>query len=149
MATATFKAVSRKGKGGLVVENESRGFKIVIDEPENLGGTDKDMNPVEGLLVSLGSCLVIVGSAFAKGQGIDLQDLWVETEGDFDPDGFLLGKEGVRPGFEAVRFTIHIKSSSPEEKLGEFIKFMESRCPVSDTLGNGTRVIANKLIIER
>ena len=149
MATATFKAVSRKGKGGLVVENESRGFKIVIDEPENLGGTDKDMNPVEGLLVSLGSCLVIVGSAFAKGQGIDLQDLWVETEGDFDPDGFLLGKEGVRPGFEAVRFTIHIKSSSPEEKLGEFMKFMESRCPVSDTLGNGTRVIANKLIIER
>ena len=149
MATATFKAVSRKGKGGLVVENESRGFKIVMDEPENLGGTDKDMNPVEGLLVSLGSCLVIVGSAFAKGQGIDLQDLWVETEGDFDPDGFLLGKEGVRPGFEAVRFTIHIKSSSPEEKLGEFMKFMESRCPVSDTLGNGTCVIANKLIIER
>ncbi len=149
MATATFKAVSRKGKGGLVVENESRGFKIVMDEPENLGGNDKGMNPVEGLLVSLGSCLVIVGSAFAKGQGIDLQDIWVETEGDLDPDGFLLGKEGVRPGFEAVRFTIHIKSSSPEEKLGEFKKFMESRCPVSDTLGNGTRVTANKLVIER
>ena len=149
MAAATFKAVSRKGKGGLVVENESRGFKIVMDEPENLGGTDKGMNPVEGLLVSLGSCLVIVGSAFEKGQGIELQDLWVETEGDLDPDGFLLGKEGVRPGFEAVRFTIHIKSSSPEEKLGEFMKFMESRCPVSDTLGNGTRVIANKLVIER
>ena len=149
MAAATFKAVSRKGKGGLVVENESRGFKIVMDEPENLGGTDKGMNPVEGLLVSLGSYLVIVGSAFAKGQGIDLQDLWVEIEGDLDSDGFLLGKEGVRPGFEAVRFTIHIKSSSPEEKLGEFMKFMESRCPVSDTLGNGTRVIANKLVIER
>ena len=149
MATATFKAVSRKGKGGLVVENESRGFKIVLVEPENLCGTDKGMNPVEGFLVSLGSCLVIVGSAFAKGQGIDLQDIWVETEGDLDPDGFLLGKEGVRPGFEAVRFTIHIKSSSPEEKLGEFKKFMESRCPVSDTLGNVTRVIANKLVIER
>ena len=149
MATATFKAVSRKGKGGLLVENESRGFKIVMDEPENLGGTDKGMNPVEGLLVSLGSCLVIVGSAFAKGQGIDLQDLWVETEGDLDPDGFLLGKEGVRPGFDDVRFTIHIKSSSPEDKLREFQKFMESRCPVSDTLGNGTRVTANKLVIER
>ena len=149
MATATFKAVSRKGKGGLVVENESRGFKIVMDEPENLGGTDKGMNPVEGLLVSLGSCLVIVGSAFAEGQGIDLQDIWVETEGDLDPDGFMLGKEGVRPGFEAVRFTIHIKSSSPEDKLHEFKKFMESRCPVSDNLGNGTRVTASELVIER
>ncbi len=149
MATATFKAVSRKGKGGLLVENESRGFKIIMDEPENLGGTDKGMNPVEGLLVSLGSCLVIVGAAFAKGQGIDLQDLWVETEGDLDPDGFMLGKEGVRPGFDDVRFTIHIKSSSSEDKLRAFQKFMESRCPVSDTLGNGTRVTANKLVIER
>jgi uncharacterized OsmC-like protein len=149
MAVVTFKAVSRKGKEGLVAESESRGFKIVMDEPENLGGTNKGMNPVEGLLVSLGSCLVIVGAAFAKGQGIDLQDLWVETEGDLDPDGFLLGKEGVRPGFEAVRFTIHIKSSSSEEKLSEFKKFMESRCPVSDTLGNGTQVTASELVIER
>ena len=75
--------------------------------------------------------------------------MWVETEGDLDTDGFLLGKEGVRPGFEAVRFTIHIKSSSPIKKLGEFMKFMESRCPVSDTLINGTRVTANELVIER
>jgi len=149
MATATFKAISRKGKEGLIAESESRGFKIIMDEPESLGGTNKGMNPVEGLLVSLGSCLVIVGSAFAKAQGIDLQDLWVETEGDLDPDGFMLGKEGVRPGFEAVRFTIHIKSSSPEDKLREFQKFMESRCPVSDTLGNGTRVTASELVIER
>ena len=62
---------------------------------------------------------------------------------------FMLGKEGVRPGFDDVRFTIHIKSNSSEDKLCEFQKFMESRCPVSDTLGNGTRVIANKLVIER
>ncbi|MCD6577123.1 MAG: OsmC family protein [Anaerolineaceae bacterium] len=149
MAAVTFKAVTHKGSGGLVAESEARGFKIVMDEPENLGGTDKGMNPVEGLLVSLGSCLVIVGSAFAKGHGIDLQDLWVETEGDLDPDGFLLGKEGVRPGFQAVRFTIHIKSSSPEDKLREFKKFIESRCPVSDTLGNGTRVTASELVIEK
>ena len=149
MAVTIFKAVTHKGTEGLVAESETRGFKIIMDEPESLGGTDKGMNPVEGLLVSLGSCLVIVGAAFAKGHGIDLQDLWVETEGDLDPDGFLHGKEGVRPGFEAVRFTIHIKSSSPEDKLQEFKKFMESRCPVSDTLGNGTRVTASELVIER
>lgn len=149
MAAVTFKAVSRKGKEGLVVENESRGFKMVMDEPENLGGTNKGMNPVEGLLISLGSCLVIVGSAFAKAHDIDLQDIWVETEGDLDTDGFLMGKEGVRPGYQDVRFTIHIKSNSPEDKLRAFQKFMESRCPVSDTLGNGTHVKGNELVIER
>jgi len=149
MATVTFKAVSHKGKSGLVVESQTHGFKVVMDEPENLGGTNQGMNPVEGLLVSLGSCLVIVGAAFAKAQGIDLQDLWVETEGDLDTDGFLKGKEGVRPGFQDVRFTVHIKSNSPEAKLHEFQKFMESRCPVSDTLSKGTRMKANALVIER
>lgn len=149
MSLETFKATSYKGKEGLIVENETRGFQIIMDEPANLGGTNKGMNPVEGLLVSLGSCLVIVGSAFAKARGIDLQDLWVETEGDLDTDGFLLGKEGIRSGFKEIRYTVHIKSSSPEEKLHEFLKFMESRCPVSDTLGKGTKFIANELIIEQ
>ncbi len=149
MANTTFKAVSYKGSGGLEVINESRGFKITMDEPAELGGSNKGVNPVEGLLVSLGSCLAIVGMAFAKANDIDLQDIRVETEGDLDTDGFLHGKEGVRPGFQAVRFTIHVKSSSSEEKLRAFQKFMESRCPVSDTLGKGTQVIANDIVIER
>lgn len=149
MAVTTFKATSRKGTSPLEVINESRGFKVIMDEPESLGGTDKGMNPVEGLLISLGSCLVIVASAFAKANHIDVQDVWVETEGDLDTDGFLLGKEGVRPGYQAIRFTIHIKSNSPADKLEEYKKFIESRCPVSDTLGKGTVVTAHELVIER
>jgi uncharacterized OsmC-like protein len=148
MALTTFKAVTHKGNEGLVAIGETRGFKVVMDEPESLGGTNKGFNPVEMLLVALGGCLVIVASVFAKSQEIDLQDIWVETEGDLDPAGFMHGKEGVRPGFQTVRATIHIKSNSPEDKLLEFQKFMESRCPVSDTL-MGTQVVAEKLIIER
>jgi len=149
MAIETFKAISKKGDGGLSVVSETRGFKITMDEPKSLGGTNQGMNPVEGILVSLGSCLVIVGAAFAKSHGINLQDIRVETEGDLDPDGFLKGKEGVRSGYQEVRFTVTIKSDAPEEKLQAFHKFMESRCPVSDTLGQGTKVIANDLVIER
>ena len=147
MALVTFKAVSRKLPTGLAVENESRGFKLIMDEPAELGGTDLGMNPVEALLTALGSCLVIVVSAFAPAHGIKVEDLVVETEGDLDTDGFLKGKEGVRPGYQNVRFTIRFKSDASEEKLREFKKFVESRCPVSDTLMNGTTVIANDLVI--
>jgi uncharacterized OsmC-like protein len=149
MAVTTFKATSRRGTSPLEVVNEVRGFKVTMDEPESLGGTDKGMNPVEGLLISLGSCLVIVVSAFANAHKINVQDVWVETEGDLDPDGFLLGKEGVRPGYQAVRLTLHIKSDSPEDKLQEFVKFVYSRCPVGDTLRLGTSVSANQFVIER
>lgn len=149
MAVTTFTATSRRGSNPLEVVNETRGFKLIMDEPESLGGTNKGMNPVEGLLVSLGSCLVIVVSAFASAHKIDIQDVWVDTEGDLDPDGFLLGKEGVRPGYQAIRLTLHIKSNSPEDKLQEFVKFVYSRCPVGDTLRLGTVVSANDFVIER
>ncbi|MBE6829194.1 MAG: OsmC family peroxiredoxin, partial [Ruminococcaceae bacterium] len=52
----TFKAVAKKSPEGLKVETNARGFKIVLDEPEDLGGTNTGMNPVEAILCSLGAC---------------------------------------------------------------------------------------------
>ena len=147
MAIKTFKAVSRKLPEGLAVESEVRGFKIVLDEPKELGGTNKGMNPVEALLCALGSCQTIVASAFAKAKGIDLQDFWVELEGDLDTDGFM-GKADVRPGFQEIRFKMHIKSNSPKEKIEEFVKFIENTCPVGDSLANPVRLVLSDVVIE-
>lgn len=137
MAIQTFKAVS-KLKSGLAVEASARDFKITIDEPASMGGSNTGMNPMEGLLAVVGACQTIVAASFAKAQGVDLQDLWIEMEGDLDPQGFLHGKAGVRPGFQEIRYVFHIKSSSPPEKLEAFREFVESRCPVSDTVIHGT-----------
>ena len=147
MAVVTFKATS-KLVSGLQVDNQVRDFTVRMDEPKSLGGTDTGMNPVEALLAALGSCLTIVSAAFAKAHKIDLQEFWVELEGDLDPDGFLKGKPGVRNGFQQVRFTPHIKSSSSPEEIEEFMEFVKSRCPVSDVMLNGTVVIPVKPVIE-
>lgn len=147
MAVVTFKATS-KMVSGLQVDNHVRDFTVRMDEPKNLGGTDTGMNPVEALLAALGSCLTIVAAAFAKAQNIDLQDFWVELEGDLDPDGFLKGKPGVRNGFQEVRLTPHIKSSSSPAEIDKFMEFVKSRCPVSDVMVNGTVVVPAKPVIE-
>ncbi|MCD4671312.1 MAG: OsmC family protein [Anaerolineaceae bacterium] len=68
--------------------------------------------------------------------------------GDLDPDGFLKGKEGVRMGFDEVRFTPHIKSSSSPEEVSKFMDFVKSRCPVGDVMGNGTRILPADAVIE-
>ena len=149
MPVVTFKAVSRKLPSGLAVESEARGFKIIMDEPPQLGGTDTGMNPVEVLLSALGGCQCIVGAAFARAQHIDLQDIWVEVEGDLDPDGFLKGAAGVRNGFQEIRMTLHLKSDSPVEKLKEFAEFIASRCPVEDNLFSETKIVAQPIVIER
>lgn len=149
MAITTFKAVSRKLPNGLAVENSVRGFKFIMDEPADLGGTDTGMNPVEALLCGLGSCQTIVAFAFAKAKRINLIDFWVELEGDLDADGFLLGKPGVRNGFQEIRFNMHFVTDAASEKVAEFRKFIESRCPVGDTLLNGVSLKAGEIIIEK
>ncbi|PIE51237.1 peroxiredoxin [Candidatus Fermentibacteria bacterium] len=149
MASVTFKATSRKLPGGLAVENESRGFKLTMDEPAELGGTDTGMNPVEALLCALGSCQCIVGAAFAKAKNISFTELWVETEGDLNPDGFIKGLPDVRRGFEEIRFKLHIKTDNDEEQIYDFAEFMQERCPVEDNLQNSTPVKALPVEIVR
>lgn len=147
MPIATFKAKSKLVEG-LQVDNTVRNFTMRMDEPVSLGGTDTGMNPVEAQLIALGSCLTIVAGAFAKAHNIDLQEFWVELEGDLDPDGFLRGAPGVRMGFNQVRVTPHIKSNSSSEEIEEFMTFIKSRCPVSDMMMNPTEVIAADPVIE-
>ncbi len=149
MPSVTFKATSRKLPGGLAVESESRGFKVTMDEPKDLGGTDTGMNPVEALLCALGSCQCIVAAAFAKSKGISFEELWLDVEGDLNPAGFLKGLPDVRRGFEEVRFTLHIKTDADTEKVYDFAEFIEDRCPVEDNLKNGVPVVAQPVVIER
>ena len=147
MAITTFKASSKLVEG-LQVDNFVRDFQTRMDEPKSLGGSDTGMNPVEAMLAALGSCQVIVAAAFAKSQGIDLQDFWVELEGDLDTDGFLKGKPGVRMGFQEVRIVPHIKTSASAEDVAKFMDFIKSRCPVGDVMVNGTKVLPAEAVIE-
>jgi len=149
MALTTYKAISRNLPGGLAVESESRGFKMTIDEPPSMGGTDTGMSPAEALLVSLGSCQCVVAAAFAKSQGIDLKEFWVEVEGDLDPAGFMKGDPNVRPGYQEIRFKMHIRTDAPRDKVEAFQRFIESRCPVGDSLGNGVSLKPATIVIER
>lgn len=136
----TFKATAKRLPEGLQVETNSRGFKILMDEPENLGGTDVAMNPVEALLCALGSCQTIVATAFAAANDIIFEELHIDLEGDLDPDGFM-GLADVRNGFQEIRFVMRFKSDEPKEKLEAFAKFIENRCPVGDNLANGVKLV--------
>lgn len=143
----TFKAVAKKTDVGLQVECESRGFKVILDEPESLGGTDTGMNPVELVLCALGACQSIVVAAFAKAKRFEYEAFHVELEGDLDPDGFM-GKSDVRNGFQEIRFSMHSKTSETQERCDEFAKFVEKTCPVGDNLANGVNLVLSRVVKE-
>jgi uncharacterized OsmC-like protein len=143
----TFKATAKKLPEGLLVETDSRGFKVLMDEPKDLGGSDKSLNPVENVLCALGACQTICAFAFAKSQGIDLEDFHVELEGDLDPDGFM-GKAPVRNGFQEIRFTMHFKTNASQEQAEKFADFIEGHCPVGDCLQNGVPLVRAGVVID-
>ncbi|MEA4920545.1 MAG: OsmC family protein [Clostridiaceae bacterium] len=135
----TFKATAKKLPEGLQIETSSRGFKILLDEPEELGGTNAGMNPVEALLCALGACQAIVASAFAEAQDFKFEEIHIELEGDLDPDGFM-GLADVRNGYQEIRYSMHFKTNESQEKAEAFADFVESRCPVGDCLANGVKL---------
>ena len=136
----TFKATARKLNEGMQVDTESHGFKILFDEPEKMGGTNKGINPMSAMLSVLGACQAIVASMFAKKFNIEFKDFYLEIEGDMDMGG-IMQKKDVRTGFQEIRFKMHFDSDNSEEELAEFSRFIEKNCPISDSLANGVKLV--------
>lgn len=147
MANVIFKSTTILQEG-LKVEVVAGKHKFILDEPAELGGTDLGMNPVEALLGSLGACKCIVARSFAKAHKIDLQELRIDLDGDLDPDGFMGKNKNVKIGFSEIRTKVYIKSSSSEEDIAKFVEFMDTTCPVCDTMVN-TPAMTTEITIER
>jgi len=145
MGIHTYKAASVLKETGMMVESEVRGFKFVADEPKVLGGTNMGMNPVETLLCALGACQCMTARFFAMLLKIDLTQCRVDVEGDIDAMGFLKGDAGIRPGFQEIRVTVHIKADAPEEKIAQLLAMVESRCPVGETVLHGVPVVVRHI----
>ncbi|MNJ04122.1 OsmC-like protein [compost metagenome] len=62
-------------------------------------------------------------------------------------DGFFK-KSDVRPGYSDIRYTFHIKTDSPKERVEEFVQFLEQTCPVGDTIANLVSLKLSGIVIE-
>jgi len=120
-------------KEGMECEAKMRDFSITMDEPKNLGGTNKGPNPVEVILSSLGGCLNIVGAVVADEMNLELGNFSLKIEGDLDPRGFM-GTADVPSGLQEIRVKIDEIEGIPEDKMDEFLKKIQKRCPIEDTL---------------
>ncbi len=134
-AQVTFRSESAL-QSGLQSHVSMRDHKMTVDEPVNLGGKDTGPNPVELILGALGSCQEITYRAYATALGIPLDDVSVTLDGDIDLRGFFGVDDTVRPGFGAIKGTVHLTSSAPEADLEMLRGAVNAHCPVLDMLVN-------------
>ena len=119
---------------------ETRGFKIIVDEPENLGGSNAGANPVEYVLAAFAGCLNVVGHIVAKEMGFVVKGISIDLEGDLDPAKFMGQDVTTRAGYEEIRVKITPETDADESTLEKWLEVIESRCPVSDNISNATPV---------
>ena len=125
---------------GLASEARLRDFRLVIDEPEETGGSDRGPSPVELVLAALGACQEITYRLYADTLGIPLRGVSVRLEGRIDHRGFFAVKDGVRPGFRDVRAVVTLDSPASAEDLERLKATVDRHCPVLDILRNVTPV---------
>lgn len=104
------------GFGG---EHVERRFSIDVDEPVQLGGSNRFANPQEYLLAALNACIMVGYVAQCAVRGINLENLEIETEGDIDLRGFLGLNTDIAPGYEALRYTVRIRGDGSREQFEE------------------------------
>ena len=119
-------------------EDESRDepFYLEGDEPPVLLGENRAPNAVEAVLHALASCLVVGFVYNAAAQGIEVQKLEMDVEGELDLHGFLGLSDEVRPGYEQINLTYRVEADAPREKLEELCAYVQETSPVVDIIRN-------------
>lgn len=120
--------------GPLRAQLESQTFLNKEDEAPVLLGDGA--NPVEYVLAALAGCMTTSLVYHAAAQGIEIEEVESEYEGDLDLRGFLGVKEDVRNGYESLRVTFRVKADAPEEKIRELVELAQRRSPVFDIITN-------------
>jgi uncharacterized OsmC-like protein len=128
-------------------ERVSRRFSIDIDEPCELGGTNRFANPQEHLLAALNACMMVGYVAQCTVRGITLESLEIETDGEIDLRGFLGTDPAVSAGYENLSYIVRIKGSGTKE---EFAEIHEAVMATSPNFYNLSRPVALKptLVVE-
>jgi uncharacterized OsmC-like protein len=106
-----------------------RRFSIDIDEPCQLGGSNRFANPQEHLLAALNACVMVGYVAQCAVRGISLENLEIETDGEIDLRGFLGIDSTVPPGYESLSYIVRIKGSGTKQQFAEIHEVVMATSP--------------------
>lgn len=130
--------------GGERVEKD---FTIKIDEPLALCGTNQYANPQEYLMAALNSCMMVGYAAVCALEGIKLQSMYIEIEGDIDLRGFLGIDPDVKPGYDSLSYTVHLKGDGTPEQFQRVHEFVMRTSPNRFNIANAI-ALKTRLVVD-
>ena len=100
-----------------------------IDEPVELGGSNRFANPQEYLIAALNACMTVGYVAQCAVRGITLESLVIETEGEIDLRGFPGVDPAVPNGYDNLHYTVRIKGNGTKEQFAEIHEAVMATSP--------------------
>ena len=125
----------------------AKNFTISADEPLELCGTNKFANPQELLMAALNACMIVGYAANCAMQGIILEELRIEMEGNIDLRGFLGISPEVPPGYDELRYTVHIKGNGTPEQFEQIHRTVMQSSPNYYNVRNAIP-LKSRLVVE-
>lgn len=118
---------------GLSFDVSEGNWKFSVDMPEGIGGDNSAPTPGVYGRAAFGSCLAIGYMMKASLMGLDIKNLEVEVQADFD-DGALIGTadKSVPPGYLEIRYAVTVESDEPEEKIMAMLDEGDEHSPYLD-----------------
>jgi organic hydroperoxide reductase OsmC/OhrA len=125
----------------------AKDFTIRVDEPLELFGTNQYANPQEHLLAALNACMIVGYSALCALEGIELEQLCIETDGEIDLRGFLGIDPTVKPGYDQLRYTVRIKGNGTPEQFEKIHRAVMVTSPNYFNIANAIP-LRSRLVVE-
>lgn len=127
-------------------ERIERDFRIVVDEPEELLGSNTAPNPQELLMTAVNACMMVGYVAGAALKGIALESLEIETKGELDLRGFLGLDAGVPAGYRAIDYDVRIKGNGTAAEFAEIHETVMATSPNYFNMSRPIRMNGNLIL---
>lgn len=117
--------------------------ELTLDLPHGAGGLDQGPTPSQTLAAALAACLVQTYMAMAALLGVELTDLEVEVEGDFDARGMYGIDPDTPTGFQRFRYEVIVDSPEPDERIREIHQTVARMSPLIDDLTRRLEIVGS------
>ena len=107
-----------------------RDLSLIIDEPEERGGTNMGPSPTETGLSALVACTNVIGNKVAHKLGIEIASMDVSLVCDFDRRGVTLVEEIDVP-FEAIKLRVELETSAAQSEVDNLAREVAKYCPLA------------------
>ncbi|MEE8396416.1 MAG: OsmC family protein [bacterium] len=106
---------------------------VTIDEPEARGGTNLGPSPTETMMTALVACSNVISHKLAEREGVEIKDMKIRAEAQFDRRGVAL-QEDIAVPYPEIKLFIDLSTDGDPAKIARVREDLNKYCAVSKVL---------------